>query len=368
MIAITKDIIAKSRKNKVHHNVNMIRRLCLFISLFSLFIMSGCKKTTEVVLSSDFDEKEVFRIEDETCTVPEIMVYMVNTENQYIDVFGKEVFDVPFRAGTVESQYKESILARLAQIKAMKLFAKERKISLSDSEDNLCRKAADKYYNSLSDEEKQYMAVTGEIIYKMYSEFALANKAYDDVVSTVNPEISDDEARSVTIKSLLIKTYTNDINGNKVDYNENEKRNAYKRAYEILLKIKDGIDFDVLSADYNEDDKSVYSFGRGVMPEAIETVAYNLSEGEVSDVIETEYGYHIIKCVSNFDQETTDLNKQTIVTKRKEEAFREAYDEFIKGLTSNLNKDLWDGISYDKRDSIKTQNFFDVYDEVFENQ
>lgn len=327
--------------------------------------LCGCKKTAQVVLTTDFNGEEVFRIEDESCTVPEVMIYLMNIENNYSQVFGDEIWQVPFDGGTVESQYKESVLARLAQIKAMNLFGKSRGVELSESEKKLVKIAANAYYSSLSTDEVNVSGVTPAIIEKMYSEYALANKVYESVTDEINPEISDDEARSVTIKSILIKTYINDFKGDAVKFTEAEKKNAFIRANQILAKIKTGEDFDVISADYNEDSESVYSFGRGVMPKEIEDAAYSLSEGEVSGIIETEYGYHILKCVSNFDQQQTDLNKLSIINKRKEEAFTESYDSFVETLTSNLNQELWDSIQYDKG-SCTTTSFFDEYDKVFQ--
>lgn len=343
-----------------------MKRLHLFIILILILVsFSGCKKKTQVVLTTNFNESEVFRIEDEVCTLPEILVYIVNNENQYSEMFGERIWDVPYYGGTVESQYKESVLARLAQIKVMKLFAKSHDIDLSKEELSLCKSAAKSYIDSLSNEEISYMGVTEELIEEMYYEYALANKVYEVVTDEINPEISDDEARSVTVKSLLIKTYVSDANGNKIPFNESEKQDAYNRAYSIMLKIKEGTEFDVLAADYNEDTKSVYSFGRGVMPKNIEEAAYNLSEGQVSEIIETEYGYHILKCVSNFDEEQTDLNKEVIVKSRKEEAFKETYDTFVETLTSNLNEDLWNSIDYNKTEGIHTTSFFAVYDNYF---
>ena len=115
----------------------------------------------------------------------------------------------------------------------------------------------------------------------------------------------------------------------------------------------------------NEDEKASDSFARGVMPKVIEDAAFNLDEGEVSDVIESEYGYHIIKVISNFDEEQTDINKQLIVSKRKEEAFVETYDNYIKTLTSSINMDLWNSISYERSEGVSTTTFFDVYDKYF---
>lgn len=340
----------------------------LLLSVFLILALTGCKKTTQVVLTTDFDPQEVFRIEDKVCTVPEVMIYLMNAENQYSQVFGEQIWQVPFDGKTIENQYKESVLARLAQIKAMNLFAKENGIELDDREEKLVKAAASAYFGSLSTSEVNISGATEDIIENMYTEYAVANKVYETVTESINPEISDDEARSVTVKSILIKTYTSDFRGDPVPFTESEKRNAFIRANQILARIKEGVDFDVMAADYNEDTESVYSFGRGVMPISIEETAYNLSEGEVSDIIESEYGYHILKCVSNFDQQQTDINKESIVSKRKEEAFIEAYDNYISKLTSNLNQELWDSIVYDKTSESQTTDFFKTYDEIFSGE
>lgn len=280
-------------------------------------------------------------------------------------MFGEKIWKVPYDGKDVESRYKETILARISQIKAMNLYAKEIGVNLNDEEKKNISMAANEYFSSLSNEEKQLFNVSEELLYNMYAEFAVANKVYEEVTKGVNPEISDDEARTVTIRSILIKTYNIDENGNKIQYSQQMKADAMKRAYEILGKIKAGEEFEILEADYNEDEKSSYSFARGVMPKVIEDAAFNLDEGEVSDVIESEYGYHIIKVISNFDEEQTDINKQLIVSKRKEEAFVETYDNYIKTLTSSINMDLWNSISYERSEGVSTTTFFDVYDKYF---
>ena len=336
------------------------------ILLLEVFLLSGCDKDkTKIVFTTGFEEDVVFKIEDISCTKSEIMIYLVNTENIYDEVFGEKIWKVPYDGKDVESQYKETILARISQIKAMNLYAKEIGVNLNDEEKKNISMAANEYFSSLSNEEKQLFNVSEELLYNMYAEFAIANKVYEEVTKGVNPEISDDEARTVTIRSILIKTYNIDENGNKIQYSQQMKADAMKRAYEILGKIKAGEEFEILEADYNEDEKSSYSFARGVMPKVIEDAAFNLDEGEVSDVIESEYGYHIIKVISNFDEEQTDINKQLIVSKRKEEAFVETYDNYIKTLTSSINMDLWNSISYERSEGVSTTTFFDVYDKYF---
>ena len=335
------------------------------IILLEASLLAGCKKDTKIVFTTGFDEDAVFVIEDITCTKPEVMVYLVNTENIYDEVFGEKIWQVPFKEGTVESQYKETILARLAQIKAMNIYASKQGVELEEKERELVKNAATEYYNALTPAERDLIGADEATIEKMYTEYAVANKLYEIMTESVNPEISDDEARTVTIRSILIKTYGVDKDGNRIDFGPDMKDDAMRRAYEIDAKIKAGEEFEILAADYNEDEKSSYSFARGVMPKEIEEAAFNMSEGEVSDVIATEYGYHIIKCMTNFDEEQTDLHKLDIVKLRKQQTFTESYDNFISSLTSNINMELWNSINYVRREGVSTTDFFEVYDKYF---
>ena len=339
----------------------------LLIPALALCMLCGCGKDklpTEVVLTSDFLPDEVFRLEGRPCMKNEIMVYLANSENQYSEVFGSEIWSVPVGDGSLEDSYKDNILARIAQIKTMNLLAEQYEVSLDEEEEAKTKAAAREYFDSLTQIEKQYLDVDMDTIAGLYREFAVANKLYETITADINPEISDDEARTITVRTILIKTYRMD-NGRRVEYTPEEKRSALARIAEIQQKLVDGVAFEVLAADYNEDTRTEYSFGRGIMPKEFEEAAFNLGAGEISDIVETEYGYHLIYCVTTFNPEETDANKLKIVDRRKQEAFDEVYNNFVATCTSNLNKTLWDNIHYDHGGGVETTSFFDIYDKYF---
>jgi peptidyl-prolyl cis-trans isomerase SurA len=79
------------------------------------------------------------------------------------------------------------------------------------------------------------------------------------------------------------------------------KQAALAKAQDVLKQIRDGGDFEVLAKRFSDDPGSKEHggdlgwFKRGRMVPAFENVAFALKPGEVSPVIETEFGYHIIK-------------------------------------------------------------------------
>lgn len=321
---------------------------------------------TKVVFTTGFDKDEIFRIDSVSCTTPEVMVYLTTTQNQYESVYGSEVWNVALDGMTLEENVKETVLAKIAQIKTMYLLARDKDVTLDAQEQEKVRQASEKFFQTLNDREKELMGVDLEIIEQLYTEYALADKVYQYIIQDVNPEISDDEARTITVQHILIRTYTTDGAGSRVPLPENLKQAVYDKALEIReMAVNGENDFVDLASRYSEDSTITYSFGKGEMDAAFEEAAFGLETNEISQVVESESGYHIIKCLNTFDREQTDISKQEIVEERRREVFGQEYDEFVDTLVRNLNTKLWEEITLIHDPEVTTTGFFEVYAEYF---
>lgn len=74
----------------------------------------------------------------------------------------------------------------------------------------------------------------------------------------------------------------------------------FSEAQEILDKIKKGESFAKLAQEKSLDGSrkrggDLGYFGRGMMVREFEKAAFALDKGQVSDVVKTQFGYHIIK-------------------------------------------------------------------------
>lgn len=322
-------------------------------------------KDTKIVLTTGFSKDEIFRIEKSSCSLQEVMVYLTNTKNQYENTFGSQIWSAAYEGQTLEASMKDTVLARLARVKAMNLMAQNEGISLNTQELEKVAKAANEYFDGLNETEKRLLEVNLELITAMYEEYTLANKVYEYLIADINPEISDDEARTITVEHILIKTYTLDENGEKVEYSKQAKKEAYEKAKEAWKRATAGEEFSILAIEYSDDISTTFSFGKGTQEEVFEQAAFNLGTNEISEIIETEYGYHIIKCISTFDKEETDRNKVKIVEKRRQEVFDEEYSGFVEKLTKNLNTQLWENVGFIDDEQVKTDNFFEIYHKYF---
>ena len=360
------------KRSIISINKFSIRRLAVLLGICMLTAFSACGgrgADTKVVLTTGFYSDEVFRIENKSCRLPEVMVYLTTLQNQYEEVYGAEIWQTNLDGITLEENVKEMVLAKIAQIKSLNLLAESMEIKLDEEELKKVTLAAEAYYASLNETEIKLMGITSGLIEQLYAEYALAEKVYAHIIKDINPEISDDEARTITVQHILVKTYTTDGRGERVDYSESAKEAAYARAAEAYALAMDGSHtFEELIAQYSEDNVASYSFRKGEMTAAFEKAAFNLGNNEISAIVEDEYGYHIIKCINTFDREETDQNKLKIVEDRKKEVFGEEYDAFVETLTRKLNDEVWEEVTFLHDENVTTKNFFDVYEEYFTSE
>jgi len=94
-----------------------------------------------------------------------------------------------------------------------------------------------------------------------------------------------------------------------------DKKAAKKKQMEDILKqARSGADFGELAKKYSEDPGSKdkggeYTFPRGQMMKEFEDTAFSLKTNEISDIIETSYGYHIIKLSEKIPAKKVDYDK-----------------------------------------------------------
>lgn len=342
-----------------------LQRTLLALLLILMLPLAACAKLPEdlqIVLTTGLTDDEIFRMSGEVCTKTEFMTYLVNLQKKYEETYGTEIWELSLSDESLEERLKGAVLTQLEQIKIMKLMADDYAVTLSAEESSAVEAAAASYIAGLNETEKQALELNEEKVRQMYTEYALANALYATLIADVNPEISDDEARIVTVEQIGIRLQTTDKDGNTVPLTDTERQQARAKILEVKRRLAAGEEFDALISEYNEVGESILSFGHGEKEEAYETAAFNLGEGEISEVIETQEGYYLLKCISTFDQEETEHHKIEILEQRKSEAFDREYDAYRASVTEELNQAAYEEVSFLTDPGITTASFFETFD------
>lgn len=126
-----------------------------------------------------------------------------------------------------------------------------------------------------------------------------------------------------------------------------EHKKAKERAEAILKRIKAGEDFAVLAKSDSSCPSSAQggdlgSFGRGQMVRPFEDAALALKPGEVSGVVETEFGYHIIKLIEKQEQvvEKFEQVKEKVADFLKRQKVQQQLGSYVEELkkTAKIEK------------------------------
>ncbi|WP_243385837.1 peptidylprolyl isomerase [Aeribacillus kexueae] len=124
-------------------------------------------------------------------------------------------------------------------------------------------------------------------------------------------------------------------------------------AKEVKAKLDEGKSFEDLAAEYSTDGSAQNGgdlgwFGEGQMVEEFEKAAFALKEGEVSDIVQTDFGFHIIKVtetVKPFDEMKDSLKEEVKEQKLNdptvmEEAIKKAIEEADVKIKDSDLKDI----------------------------
>lgn len=313
------------------------------VTIAMLMCLGGCQiGNKQIVVSGSLSDKQVFKIGSATCGVKEAKVYLTNYQNIYGTAYGLNLWEHDFGDNSLTQYVKDITLEELTHVVCMDLLAESQEVSLSEEEKADVASAAKEYYASLSEDEIAYLAVTESDIAEYYAHYALAQKLYRSLTNGVNDEVSDDEARVIEIMQIYVTDET--------------------KAAEVSSKLKNGDDFASVANNYNQLSSIQVTVSRDELPVEVEKVAFDLDNGEISDEIPVDHGYYFIKCLNKYDEELTEANKSNIVEKREKEAFDDIYNEYVSGLSSYLNQNLWDELELDTDAAITTDSFFEVFE------
>jgi peptidyl-prolyl cis-trans isomerase D len=117
-----------------------------------------------------------------------------------------------------------------------------------------------------------------------------------------------------------------------------------KQAEDLLAKVKGGADFAKLATQYSEDEGSKTKggdldfFPKGQMVPEFDSVAFSLQPGQISDVVKSQFGYHIIKVTDKkpASKKTLDEVKAQIEDTLKSQRAQEEAQRTVNDISASV--------------------------------
>jgi|ERR1041385_2023612 peptidyl-prolyl cis-trans isomerase C len=179
-----------------------------------------------------------------------------------------------------------------------------------------------------------------------------AKKYYED-----NPARFE-EPEKVRVAHILLSTRDQASGGELPD---DKKAAKHKQMEDLLKRARAGEDFGKMAKEFSEDPGSKdkggeYTFPRGQMMPEFEAAAFALNTNQVSDIVTTPYGYHIIKlyeklpahkeAYAGLDTKTVyakpDGTKATVKDLLSDTAMQKQFPDYMRNLRKEANVEVLD--------------------------
>jgi len=150
------------------------------------------------------------------------------------------------------------------------------------------------------------------------------------------------------VRASHVLIATRDLTTNQ-DYSPEKKAEKKKLADDIQKRAKDGEDFAKLAKQYSDDTGSKdqggeYTFPRGKMVPEFEAAAFTLGTNQVSDVIATQFGYHIIKVSEKIPAKTVEFSKveKDLHDGLKQQETQKLFPEYLEKVMADAKVEILD--------------------------
>jgi foldase protein PrsA len=327
-----------------------MKRFIIFVLLPILLLLGCSKEQIEYKLEEGTPE---FQLANDLTSIlpmldPALNAVLISTETFKVTT-GEIIHTLVSNMGKGTEQLKtfdaERLMTvidenaiRVAERKLLLTAAKKGKSSVSQQEiDNILN-----LQYSRSGGEEKFLQILDENgidleFVKKSIEMDLQIQNYLDGVFKREISASEEEVQNVydddktaSVRHILLLTQ---------EKNGEEKAEIHKKMEEILSRAKSGEDFAELAKNHSEDPGSkdnggLYEdFGRGQMVPPFEEAAFSVPIGEISDIVETSYGYHIIKVLDRKKEtRTLDEARPEIEAQLRQSKQNDVYLELMNQL------------------------------------
>lgn len=257
--------------------------------------------------------------------------------------------------GLTPESYRESVIDAIAR--QYLLVEAEKEYGATVDQKDL-DKAWDDAVKNYGGDEKAFVEMIGQIGYtkEAYLESIKSSLAQQKLKEKVAPAKEPTDEEIVSYLNENLSSYNGARRSSHIlfkvpeEASDEQRAKVEEEAQKVLDKINAGdLEFEEAAKDYSEDSSAEKGGDVGwdklatFVPEYQDALSA-LSEGQVSGLVKTDYGYHIIKCTGVFDVQTVDSIDEVpegirdyVSDMIETQAVSAAYGDWLNGYTEKAD-------------------------------
>lgn len=250
---------------------------------------------------------------------------------------------------TYEESVKDGLMESLQNMYLISQHAADYEVSLTEEEEDAISEAAEQFSEANTDKAKEIVSGYKKDVEEFLRLATIQTKMDSKMKEGVDEEVSDEEAAQKAMKYVFFSYTSTDDSGNSTTLTDDEKEALKEDAQTLADRVKDGEDITEVAEELGQSasDLTFDSESTGPDEDLIAAVDAFETEGETTDVIETDSGLYVGQLTSLLDRDATDQKKESIVEQRRQDQYDSLLEEWRDSTEINVDEKAWDKVDFE---------------------
>lgn len=269
----------------------------------------------------------------------------------YTAYFGEDVWNSdPYGNGaTMQDNLKDSVIGSIEDMYVLKNHMDDYGVALSEEDQTAIKTAAADFMSVNTDDALEAMGATEDIVEEYLTLVTIQTRMREAIIVDADTNVSDEEANTSDYSYVVIsKTSYKDADGNTVDYTDEEKADLADTVKKFqsaatTVTLEDAAD----EFGYTVSTGSFASDNTTLDADVLAALQGLTEEGQVSDVVETDSSYYVLRLDAITDADKTEQHRQEIIGNRQSELYSKVLQGYKDEAEWVLNEKVWKTVTFD---------------------
>lgn len=308
--------------------------------------LTGCGGVNKNEVVATFDETEVpLGVANFAARLQQ-----ASYDDFYVAYFGEEVWssDLYGNGTTMESNIKDGVMQSLFDMYTLEAHMAEYGVELSEEEKTAVTDAAAAFVASNEKDALEALGADQETVEAYLTLVTIQSRMHDAIIADADTNVSDEDAKTSSYSYVRVsKTTHKDADGNSVEYTTAELTELSKTMGAFDTEAKAGTLEDAAEKYEYTVSNGTFTVDDDTLDEAVLSALKGLEEGQVSDVVDTDSYYYVVRLDEEMNAEATENTRQSIVSQRQSDLYNEVLSGWEEEHEWNVKDKVWDKVTFD---------------------
>lgn len=245
---------------------------------------------------------------------------------------------------TLDDAVKAQLLLQIRQTAILYQKAQEMEVTLNDTQKQEIEELVAQYKEKYDADTLKQLGIDDTLLTEMYTQYKLIRTMETQLANDLTEDEDYGTIETLTFLTIMVDGSGNavtDDDGNYQYLTEAEKAQKKVQAEEAWEKAKNGTSFEDLIEEYDLASTSGTTHATTASLQDI----YSLQDGEISEILEEDFGYTIVYMVKQKDEEYSEIVKEYNANQAVQNQESDWFDKFVVS-DNDLEADVWNAFTF----------------------